>query len=176
MAKRYWLMKSEPDVFSIDDLARVGVEKWDGVRNYQARNFMRDDMQPEDAVLFYHSNAKPPGVAGLAKVVSSPYPDPSQFNRDSKYYDPKSSPQNPRWILVDVGFVERFAEVLPLEVLKQTPELGEMLVVQRGMRLSVQPVTKREFEVVCRLGRRRGAPPQRRTGGKKSIAGGAIKR
>ena len=102
---RHWLIKSEPDVFSIDDLARVGREPWSGVRNYQARNYMWKDMKPGDLALFYHSNAKPPGIAGIAKVVGSPYPDPTQFDKASDYYDPKATPENPRWWLTDFEFV-----------------------------------------------------------------------
>ncbi len=148
-------MKSEPDVFSIDDLERRGREPWDGVRNYQARNFMRDEMAVGDLVLFYHSNASPPGVAGIAKVASAAYPDPTAFDPDSGYYDPKSDPDDPRWWLVDVGFVERFAEIVSLDALKHAAkpgtELDGMLVVRRGQRLSVQPVEKPHFAAVLRM-------------------------
>lgn len=153
MAKRaraYWLMKSEPDAFGIEDLERKGREPWDGVRNYQARNFMRD-MQKGDLVLFYHSNAQPPGVAGVAEIVTEAYPDPTQFDPKSKYYDPKSPPADPRWSLVDVGFVERFAALVPLDVLKAEPSLTDMRVVQKGSRLSVQPVEKAEFKTVLAM-------------------------
>lgn len=146
-------MKSEPDVFSIDDLAAVDREPWDGVRNYQARNFMRDEMAPGDLVLFYHSNAKPPGVAGVARVASASYPDPSAFDPDSKYADPKSDPDDPRWWLVEVEFVEKFAEIVSLDALKAEADraLEGMLVVRRGQRLSVQPVEQGHFARVLQM-------------------------
>jgi predicted RNA-binding protein with PUA-like domain len=152
-SRQYWLMKSEPDVFSIDDLERKGREAWDGVRNFQARNFMRDQMAVGDLVLFYHSNATPPGVAGLARVASAAYPDPSAFDPDSKYYDPDSDPDAPRWWLVDVEFVEKFAEQVSLDALKAAAkkELAGMLVARRGQRLSVQPVEKDHFVWVLRM-------------------------
>jgi predicted RNA-binding protein with PUA-like domain len=155
MARRYWLMKSEPDVFSIDDLERTGVDCWDGVRNYQARNFMRD-MKVGDGVLFYHSNAKPPGVAGLARVARTAYPDPTAFDSGSHYFDPDSDRQNPRWVMVDIAFVEKFPAVLPLPVLQTTPGLEEMMVTRKGMRLSVQPVTPADWKIVVKLGRKAG--------------------
>jgi predicted RNA-binding protein with PUA-like domain len=151
MARRYWLMKSEPDTYSIEDLARDGRTMWEGVRNYQARNFMRDDMKVGDLVLFYHSSAEPPGVAGVARVASAPYPDPTQLDRKSKYYDPKAKPADPPWILVDVEHVETFPAVFPLERLKADAALAGMLVIRRGMRLSVQPVEKAELRRVLRL-------------------------
>src|SRR5690606_2020553 len=154
MAKRYWLMKSEPSVYSIDDLARDGRTHWDGVRNYQARNFMRDQMKLGDEVLFYHSNAEPPGVVGIARVVREGYPDHTARDPNSKYYDPKASEEDPRWFMVDVEFVEKFNEIVSLDTLKSTPGLENMLVTKKS-RLSVQPVTEREFEIVRRLGRRR---------------------
>jgi len=163
---RYWLMKSEPDVFGIDDLARVKTEHWDGVRNYQARNFMRE-MKVGDRVLFYHSNAKPPGVAGLAEVCKEAYPDFTAWNPHSKYHDPKSPEDAPRWFMVDVKYVESFPDVVALDTLKVTPGLEEMLVLRRGQRLSIQPVTADEFEIVTRLGR---TGQSRRRGGKKSVA------
>ncbi len=153
MAKRYWLMKSEPDVYGIDDLRTEGSCFWEGVRNYQARNMMRDEMRPGDGVLFYHSNAKPPGVAGVAKVVREGYPDHTAFDPKEKYFDPKSDPDNPRWFMVDIEFVEAFPAVLPLAVLQETAGLEEMMVTRRGMRLSIQPVTAAEWEIVCALGR-----------------------
>ena len=154
MVKRYWLMKSEPNVYSIDDLARDGRTFWDGVRNYQARNFMRDQMKVGDEVLFYHSNAEPPGVVGIARVVREGYPDHTARDPNSKYYDPKASEEDPRWFMVDVEFVEKFDEIVSLDTLKSTPGLENMLVTKKS-RLSVQPVTEREFEIVRRLGRRR---------------------
>lgn len=150
MSVNYWLMKSEPDVFSIDDLQRVKREPWDGVRNYQARNFMRDEMKKDDLILFYHSNAKPPGIAGVAKVSKESHPDHSQFDQKSEYFDPKSSPDAPRWFMVEVGFVEKFGEVLTLDALKADKALEEMLVVQKGQRLSVQPVKKAHFKHVLK--------------------------
>jgi predicted RNA-binding protein with PUA-like domain len=147
-------MKTEPDVYSIDDLERDGTTFWDGVRNYQARNFMRDEMRPGDGVLFYHSNADPPGVAGLAEVVRPGYPDPTARDPASDYYDPKATDADPRWYMVDIRFVEKFPALVPLAVLRETPGLEAMLV-NRKSRLSVQPVTPAEFEIVARLGRRR---------------------
>ena len=148
-----WLMKSEPDVFGIDDLARKGVEHWDGVRNYQARNHMRS-MKVGDRVLFYHSSADPPGVAGLARVCKEAYPDFTAWDPRSKYHDPKSTPEDPRWFMVDVEFVEKFPRLVPLDELRETPGLEDMLVIRRGMRLSVQPVTARQLQIISKLGRR----------------------
>ena len=145
-------MKSEPDVYSIDDLERDQVEPWDGIRNYQARNFMRDDMRPGDLALFYHSNAQPPGVAGLCKVAETGLVDPLAFDAGSKYYDPKSDPDDPRWIMVSVGFVEKFPRYVPLPTLREDPELEGMLVIQRGQRLSIQPVEPVHFKRVMKLG------------------------
>ena len=151
---RYWLMKTEPGEFGIDDLERQNhPEPWDGVRNYQARNFMRDDMKPGDAVLFYHSNAKPSGVAGLARITSEPYPDPTVFDPNDAHFDPKSDPDAPRWFLVEVGFVEKFPAVVSLAALKASPALEGMLVTRRGQRLSIQPVEPAHFEEVVRMGR-----------------------
>ena len=144
-------MKSESDVYSIDDLERDGHTPWEGVRNYQARNFMRDDMGVGDLVLYYHSNASPPGVAGVAKVARAAYPDPTQFDPNSDYFDARATPEDARWVLVDVAFVERFAEVVSLEILKATATLRDMLVVQRGQRLSIQPVSARHFGLVLRM-------------------------
>jgi predicted RNA-binding protein with PUA-like domain len=151
-ARRYWLMKSEPDVFSIDDLAKKGKTAWEGVRNYQARNFMRDEMRVGDLVLFYHSNAEPPGVAGVARVASAPYPDATQFDEKSDYYDAKSKKDAPTWLLVDVAFVEKLPALVPLEAIKKDPKLGGMLVAQKGQRLSVQPVDEAHFRRVLALG------------------------
>ncbi len=151
---QYWLMKSEPDEYSIDDLQAEKVAYWDGVRNYQARNFMRDRMQEGDEVLFYHSNTKPPGVAGIARVCRTGYPDFTAWDRSDKHYDPKSDPDNPTWYMVDVEFVEKFPHFVSLAQLKAQPSLAEMKVVQRGVRLSVQPVEPEHFERVKQLGRR----------------------
>jgi len=146
----YWLMKSEPDVYSIEDLARDGSTHWEGVRNYSARNNMRK-MARGDLVLFYHSNAKPPGVVGIARVVKTAYSDPDQWNQRSKYYDPNSTKDNPRWSMVDVDFVEQFPQLVPLDRIKQTKGLEDMVLVRRS-RLSVQPVTPEQFTIVRRLG------------------------
>ena len=148
---KYWLIKSEPDVFSIDDLKKVKREPWDGVRNYQARNFMMKEMKAGDLALFYHSNAKPPGVAGIAKVVGETYPDPSQFNKKSKYYDEKSPKDNPRWWLVDFQFVKKFKEEVPLDALKADKQLSEMMVCQKGTRLSITPVEAKHYKRVLKL-------------------------
>ena len=138
---KHWLMKTEPDAFSIDNLKKVGTEPWTGVRNYQARNFMRQ-MEVGDLVFFYHSSTAVPGIAGLAKVASAPYPDPTQFDRKSHYFDPKATREQPRWDLVDVKFEKKFRNVLALTTLKENEDRLEGLVVlQRGSRLSVQPVT-----------------------------------
>jgi predicted RNA-binding protein with PUA-like domain len=153
MAKRYWLMKSEPDTYSIDHLARDGVTPWEGVRNFQARNLLRDEIHVGDGVLFYHSSTQPPGVAGLAEVVHESYPDRTQFDPASPYFDPKSTPDTPRWFVVDVRFAERFPAVVPLAVLQKTPGLENMRVTKKGMRLSVQPVTPEEWDIVVALGR-----------------------
>ena len=144
-------MKSEPDVFSFDDLKSrpKQTEPWDGVRNYQARNFMRDEMKVGDLILFYHSNTNPPGVAGIAKVASEPYSDPTAFDKESKYFDAKSDPLNPRWILVDVKYHADLKRSVSLEEMKGMPELANMRVLQRGNRLSITPVSADEFEAIC---------------------------
>jgi predicted RNA-binding protein with PUA-like domain len=152
MAKRkYWLMKSEPDVYSIDDLERDGSTYWEGVRNYQARNLMRE-MEVGDGVLYYHSNQKPPGVVGLARVSKEAYPDPTQFDERSNYYDEKSTKEKPRWDVVDVEFVEKFEREVPLPELRERKDLEGMALLKKGQRLSVQPVTAKEWKTVCRLG------------------------
>ncbi len=153
MARGYWLMKSEPDVFSFDDLkAEPGATAhWDGVRNYQARNFMRDQMKSGDLVLFYHSNCEEPGVVGVAEVVREAYPDHTSWDPGSKYFDPKSTPENPRWFMVDVRWKEAFKRPVTLRQIKQTAELQNMYLVRRA-RLSVQPVAPEEFELIYRLG------------------------
>lgn len=153
-AKRYWLMKCEPEAYTIEDLERDGTTTWEGVRNFQARNTMRDDMKVGDGVLFYASNAEPSGVSGLAEISRAGYPDPYAFQEGHKYHDPKSDPDNPTWYMVDIRFVERFPEIIPLATLKETPGLETMEVNRKGSRLSVQPVTKQEFEIVRRLGRK----------------------
>lgn len=158
MAKRYWLMKSEPEVYSISDLEKDGTSGWEGVRNYQARNSMRDDMKDGDLVLYYHSNAKPPGVAGVAKVSGPPVPDPSQFDKKSEYYDATSDKAEPRWLMARIAFVEKFAQVVPLDVLKADNALTGMPVLQKGQRLSVQPVSPEHFARVLKLARAKTRP------------------
>ncbi|MBI3129314.1 MAG: EVE domain-containing protein [Candidatus Tectomicrobia bacterium] len=154
---RHWLMKTEPEVFSFDDLlAKPGkTDRWEGVRNYLARNHMRA-MKKGDRVLFYHSNAGPPHVAGLAEVVREAYPDPTAFDRKSRYYDPKSSPGNPRWFMVDVRALSKLPRPVALPEMKANPRLKDMPVVRPFQRLSVQPVTKEEFEEVVRMGKGKG--------------------
>ncbi len=143
-------MKSEPDVYSIDDLERDGTESWDGVRNYQARNFMRE-MAVGDLAIFYHSSAKPSGAAGVCKISREAYPDDSQFDEKSEYYDQESKKDDPRWSMVDVSFVEKFEELVPLHALKSDPKLEGMRVTQKGSRLSVQPVDKAHFRRVLKM-------------------------
>jgi predicted RNA-binding protein with PUA-like domain len=147
----HWLMKSEPDTFSIDDLKRKKREAWDGVRNYQARNFMRDGMRVGDGVLFYHSNCAEPGIAGLAEVASDAYPDPSQFDPKSKYFDPGSSRDNPRWMLVDVKFVKKLKRTITLDELKNHPALASMTLLRKGNRLSVMPVEAADWTYILGL-------------------------
>lgn len=151
--RRYWLMKSEPDVFSIDDLRRAPGRTtcWDGVRNYQARNFLRDDFSVGDGVLYYHSDADPPGIAGEAVVTRAGYPDPTAFDRRDVHYDPKSDPARPTWYAVDVTYVRSCRLLITLARLRQVKALRSMLVLRRGMRLSVQPVTAAEWRAMMRL-------------------------
>lgn len=143
----YWLMKSEPDCFSIDDLSNAPNQTthWDGVRNYQARNFMRNQMAIGDQVLFYHSNCNPPGIIGIAEVVSEAYPDYTAFDPDSEHPDMKSTPDNPRWFMVDIRFKEKFNHLISLDTLRQYPELEEMILLRKGNRLSILPVSKKEW-------------------------------
>lgn len=152
---KYWLMKSEPEMFSIFDLQKKKMEHWDGVRNYQARNFLRDDMKLGDKVLFYHSNSVVIGVAGLAEIAKEGYPDFTAFDETHNHYDPKSKHENPRWFMVDVKFVECFERVVSLEEMKVTLGLESMVVIRKGSRLSIQPVTKNEYEIVCQIGRKK---------------------
>ncbi len=149
----YWLMKSEPNAYSIDDLEKDGVTHWDGVRNYQARNFMRDEMKRGDRAFFYHSNADPSGVAGVIEVWREAYPDSTAWDRHSKYFDPKSTKEEPRWFMVDVKFVEKFPRLIPLSELKQDPALSGLMVLQKGSRLSIQPISAEHFHRICQLGR-----------------------
>jgi predicted RNA-binding protein with PUA-like domain len=156
MARRYWLMKCEPSAYTIDDLRRDGRSSWEGVRNYKARNYMRDEMQVGDGVLFYASNADPSGVTGLAAIVKAGYPDHFAWRAGHTYFDAASSKEKPIWYMVDIGFVERFPEIVSLESLKSTKGLEHMVVTQKGSRLSVQPVTRPEYDIVVRLGRNKG--------------------
>jgi len=144
-------MKSEPDVYSIDDLERDGREMWDSIRNYQARNMMRDDMRIGDKIFFYHSNCKEPGIVGIMKVASKPYPDPVQFDKKSNYYDPKSSKDDPRWILVDVEYVRTLARPITLAEIKAHPGLDDMILTRRGNRLSIMPVSKQHWDLILTL-------------------------
>ncbi len=147
----YWLMKSEPDAYSIEDLERDGREMWDGIRNYQARNMMRDEMRIGDKVFFYHSNCKEPGIVGIMKVASKPYADPTQFDPESKYYDPKSGEEDPRWILVDVEFVRKLSRPITLTELKAQDGLDGMILLRRGNRLSIMPVEQRHWDLILGL-------------------------
>ena len=152
--RRYWLVKSEPSAFSFADLlaAPAQTTAWDGVRNYQARNFMRDGMRVGDLVLFYHSNVEPAGVAGVAEVVREAYPDPTAFDPSDPHFDPKSRPEEPAWVMVDVRAVDRFPRPVTLDALRANPALAGMELLRRGSRLSVHPVTRAEFEVVRAMG------------------------
>ncbi len=153
MAKNYWLAKSEPSVFSIDDLEKSEnqITFWDGVRNYQARNFIRDDMKKGDMFLFYHSNADTIGVAGLCEIVREAYPDFSAFDPEDKHYDPKSDKDNPRWFMVDIKLIKKFKRIITIGELKENPKLQDMLVIRRGNRLSVTSVTEAEFREILRM-------------------------
>lgn len=147
----YWLFKTEPDAFSIDDLQARKCEPWDGVRNYQARNFLRDEIAVDDLVFIYHSSCKQVGIAGVAKVTQTGLIDALQFDPESKYYDVKSNPDNPRWYCVEIGFVEKFSRVLPLSTIKALPEITELALVKKGSRLSIMPVTPQEWDVLYTL-------------------------
>lgn len=149
--KKHWLIKSEPGVYSIEDLARDGSTEWWGVRNYKARNYMRDEMRPGEPILFYHSNTDPLGVYGIAEVASEAHPDSRQFVAGDPYHDPTSGPNDPRWWCVDVRHVETFGQPVTRDAMKRTTGLADMKVLARGMRLSVMPVTREEFEIVRRL-------------------------
>lgn len=147
-------MKCDASVYTIDDLTREGRTSWEGVRNYQARNFMRDDMREGDGVLFYASNAAPSGVTGLATIARAGYPDHYAWEKGHKYLDPASNEASPIWYMVDLAFVERFADTVSLDTVKSTKGLEKMAVIRKGSRLSVQPVTRSEYDIICRLGRR----------------------
>jgi len=149
----YWLMKSEPDCYSIDDLKRDKTTPWEGVRNYQARNFMRDHMKKGDFVLFYHSSSNPIGVVGIGKIVANAHADETQFKKGGEYYDPKSTIENSRWQCVDVGFVKKFKELVTLDAIKFEDELSGMMVRARGSRLSIQPVSEKHFKIIEKMGK-----------------------
>lgn len=152
MALKHWLIKSEPNVFSIDDLAKSKITHWDGVRNYQARNFIRDEMKIGDKVIFYHSNAEPPAVVGICEIVKEAYPDSSAFDPEDSHYDPKSKKDSPTWFMFDVKFVKKFSKPVSIAEIKANKKLLKMSLVQRGNRLSVMPITKDEFEEIVRMG------------------------
>lgn len=147
-----WLMKSEPDVFSIDQLKSDKTTWWTGVRNYQARNFMMNEMKVGDLVLFYHSNAEPPGVAGIARVSKPAAPDTLQFDKKSEYYDPKATREKPIWFCVEVEYVEKFKTYIPLQTLRETETLADLLVLKKGQRLSIQPVDPKHFAIIKKMG------------------------
>lgn len=149
----YWLFKSEPDTFSIDDLKSRGAkgEPWDGVRNYQARNMLRDEVKKGDLIFFYHSNCDVPGIVGIAQVLKEAFPDPAQFNPDSKYFDPKATADNPRWFCPQVKFHSRFKTTISLEQLKQIPALADMALVRKGNRLSIMPVSEDQWHFIMGL-------------------------
>lgn len=151
---KQWLMKSEPEVFSIDDLQKRGTSLWDGVRNYQARNFMMNDMQIGDEILFYHSSCEPPGVAGLAKVVGLAEPDPTQFDKKSEYYEPAATKEKPRWFCIKAGFVKKFPRLISLAEIRDEKALAKMLLLKRGQRLSIQPLTPKEYECIVKMASR----------------------
>lgn len=146
----YWLMKSEPDVFSIDDLRKLKQSPWDGVRNYQARNFMKS-MNEGDLVFFYHSSCSPAGIVGIAQICKKAYPDYTSWDKNSPYFDPKSAPETPRWYMVDIEFIEKWPRIITLVELKNAPELDKMLLTQKGSRLSVMPITQSEWKFITLL-------------------------
>lgn len=151
MSPRHWLMKSEPDVFSIGDLAGKGRALWDGVRNYQARNFMMKDMRVGDEILFYHSSCEVPGVAGRARVASTPQPDPTQFDKKSPYFEPRAKRNAPVWYCVEVEFVSQLPKVIPLTLIKGTSSLKDLLLIRPGQRLSIQPLSEDQFRRILQL-------------------------
>ncbi|MEM7183045.1 MAG: EVE domain-containing protein [Spirochaetota bacterium] len=150
---KYWLFKSEPNVYSIDDLANAPqkTDCWDGVRNYQARNFMRDEIKKGDMVLFYHSRVQPMAIVGIAQVAKSAYPDDTALDPNNKYFDPKSSEENPRWYMVDIKFKKKFQEPLTLKHLKEEAKLSKMMLIQKGARLSIQPVSETEYKHILKM-------------------------
>ena len=160
MAQRYWLLKSDPETFGLAELARAPGRRtrWDGVRNFQARNLLRDELAVRDGALFYHSQAAPPAVVGIARVVRAGYPDPTQFDRKSSYYDPAAEPAEPRWYCVDIELERELERPVTLDELRERPELESMALLRRGNRLSVQPVSVSEWKAILGLARR--APPR----------------
>ncbi len=146
----YWLLKSEPNSFSIDDLKKLPkqTDHWDGIRNYQARNFMRDDMQINDQAFFYHSSCKKPGIVGIVKIVSKAYTDFTALDPESKYYDPRSTDDNPRWVMVDVKFIKKLPRIISLQELREIPKLTTMQILRRGNRLSITPVSNSEWKEI----------------------------
>lgn len=151
MAKQYWLMKTEPEVFSIDDLKKVKKELWDGVRNYQARNYMMNEMKIGDEVLFYHSRTKPMGIYGLATVSKNAIPDPSQFDAKSEYFEKRANKEKPVWYCVEVKFKAKFSQPITLEDIKNTINLKDMLVIKKGQRLSIQPVSEKDYKTILEM-------------------------
>lgn len=149
----YWLLKSEPTSYSIDDLLKEKnkTTSWDGVRNYQARNFMRDDMEINDLAFFYHSNCKEPGISGIVKVVRKAHPDLTALDPEDHHYDPKSTPQNPRWVMVDVQFQKKFSNIITLSELKKNPLLKDLMILRKGNRLSITPVSKQDWEAILAM-------------------------
>jgi len=151
--RNYWLLKSEPTTYSLRDLKKEGETQWTGVRNYQARNFMRDDMKPGDPILFYHSNTQPPAIVGVGEVHSKSYPDPTQYNSKSEYYDPKATKREPRWFCVTISFLYEFKNPISLKTLKSSASFSDMLLTKKGSRLSVQPVSARHFNAILKQSR-----------------------
>lgn len=150
---KYWLIKSEPNSYSIDDLAKLKqkTDHWDGIRNYQVRNMIRDKIKINDIALFYHSSCKVPGIVGITKVVKNAYPDHFAWDNNSKYFDPKSDPDNPRWLMFDVKLIKKFSKIITLQELKQHPEIAAMPLFRKGNRLSITPVTKEQYEFIIAL-------------------------
>lgn len=165
---QYWLMKSEPSVFSIDDLKQDGFSEWEGVRNFQARNFMRDDMREGDLALFYHSNANPSGVAGICRICRESHPDLTALDKDSPYYDPKASQDKPIWMMVEVEFVEKFSHFVSLADLRKHSQLKELKILEKGSRLSITPVEKKHFDLILSLGHQNEIDTKQKISSKKS--------
>lgn len=156
---QYWLIKSEPGAFSIDDLQRDGFTDWEGVRNFQARNMMRDEMKPGDLALFYHSGIKPPGVAGICRICETDKPDPSQWDPSSDYYDKRAKPDKPIWRMIEIEFVEKFQQLFSLPSIKAIPELSELAILRKGNRLSITPIKQEHFNLICDVARQETPQP-----------------